>query len=243
LRRVLDIVHEGAVGDVEHILGINYVPYGNVYFDAWYRDYRVTQGLFLQKATHDFDYITMLAGAPIVRVVATMSQGRVYRDSFVANGSARNPSAIYLADIGTPETGMNEDSSSALLEFANGARAVYTQVFYSRRDAEARGATISGYAGTVSFDWYQNQIKCVRHYEPKTDVINITDGESHFGGDGVLGRNFIEVIKGAAPSISPISAGLQSVYACLAAKESAEKSRFVNVRQLGVPVRRARVHA
>jgi hypothetical protein len=56
---------------------------------------------------------------------------------------------------------------------------------------------------------------------------------SHFGGDIELGRDFIGVIRGTAKSRTPIETGLQSVYACLAAKSSAEKGRFENVRQVG----------
>lgn len=37
----------GAVGRPEHVLAINYVPYGTVYFDSAYRDYAVNQGQFL----------------------------------------------------------------------------------------------------------------------------------------------------------------------------------------------------
>jgi predicted dehydrogenase len=233
LKRVKEVLDDGAVGRVEHLLAVNYVPYGNVYFDSWYRDYTITQGLFLQKATHDFDYLSILAGAPITRVAASMSQGRVYRDKATRNGAGNNRSAVYLDDIGTPESGMNEDSSSALLEFANGVKGVYTQVFYSKREAEARGATISGYNGTVSFDWYRDEIKRIQHHEPLTDIIKLGEGENHFGGDGVLGKNFIDVVREGACSISPITAGLQSVYACLAARESALKARFVKVRQLG----------
>jgi len=237
LDRVRGLLSEGSVGRVEHLLGVNFVPYGNVYFDSWYRDYSITQGLFLQKATHDFDYLSLLAGAPITRVAAMVSRGRVYRDTATRNGAADDDCAAYFDQIGTPETGMNEDSSSALLEFANGVSGVYTQVFYSKRDAEARGATISGYKGTVSFDWYRNEIKRVRHYEPLTDLISLGDGANHFGGDGLLGKNFMEVVRGCASSLSPLAAGLQSVYACLAAKESAERGRFVKVRQLGAPAR------
>ncbi len=40
-RRIAD----GAVGDPEHVLAVNYVPYGTGYFDGHYRDYAVTQGL------------------------------------------------------------------------------------------------------------------------------------------------------------------------------------------------------
>ena len=32
--------------------------------------FEITQGLFMQKATHDFDYMSYLVGSPIVRVAA-----------------------------------------------------------------------------------------------------------------------------------------------------------------------------
>ncbi len=231
-RKVHEMIGTGVLGTAEHLLGVNYVPYGNVYFDSWYRDYQTTQGLFLQKATHDFDYLSYLAGAPIVRVAAMLSRDRVYRDSSRRKND-RDQSALFYDRLGTPETGMNEDSSSALLEFANGTQGVYTQVFYAKRDAAARGSTISGRNATISFDWYQAKIKLVRHHEPFTETISADSNLSHFGGDEALGRNFVDVVKNDAESLSPLVAGLQSVYACLAARESAHTGRFVQVRQVG----------
>lgn len=221
----------GAVGRLEHILAVNHVPYGNVYFDSWYRDQRVTQGLFLQKATHDLDYVAHLAGAPIVRVAAMAQQGRVFRDKSLEPAEGDDTRA-YFENIGTPETGMNEDASSALLEFANGAQGVYTQIFYTKHHGAARGATLSGLRGTLRFDWYRNELLLQRHDEARTEMERPPEGLNHFGGDGALADNFIAVIKGEARSLSPISAGLRSVYACLAAKESAATGRFVAVQQL-----------
>lgn len=226
------LIEKGAIGEPEHVLGVNYVSYGSVYFDSWYRDYKTTQGLFVQKATHDLDYLMYLAGSPIVRVAAMISRGRVYKDSSLKKGK-RDQSALFYDNIGTPATGMNEDSSSTLLEFANGAQGLYTQVFFSRRDAAVRGATISGRLGTISFDWYKSQVKYVRHYEPLTDVSTLEAGVDHFGGDQVLVQNFIDVVTHGAKSLSPLSAGLESVYACLAARQSALGGRFQNVRQIG----------
>lgn len=221
----------GAVGRLEHILAVNYVPYGNVYFDSWYRDQRITQGLFLQKATHDLDYVAHLVGAPIIRVAAMAQHGRVFRDKSqepVGGDTTR----AYFENIGSPETGMNEDASSSLLEFANGVHGVYTQIFYTKHHGAARGATLSGKDGTLRFDWYRNELLHHRHAEPVTELTRPPEGLSHFGGDSILADNFIAVIKGKARSASPISAGLRSVYACLAAKESAATGSFVAVRQL-----------
>lgn len=251
-------IADGAIGDAEHILGTNYVPYGSGYFDGGYRDFTITQGLFLQKATHDFDYMMYLMGASITRVAAMASWGRIFggnkppgltcsqcnewytclespyhRTRNLSGGTTSDHPCVFGEEIGAPETGMNEDSSSALLEFASGARGAYTQVFYTRRDAAARGAIISGYHGTLSFDWYTNQLKYVRHHQPFSDTTKGAEGLGHFGGDQELAYNFLDVIHGRAESKTPICTGIQSVYACLAAKQSAETGQFVTVRQVG----------
>ena len=92
---------------------------------------------------------------------------------------------------------------------------------------------MSGYMGQVGFDWYKNELTHIRHHAPFSGTERAGEGMSHFGGDIELGRDFIGVIEGKAKSRTPIEAGIQSVYACLAAKTSAEKTRFENVRQVG----------
>jgi hypothetical protein len=63
--------------------------------------------------------------------------------------------------------------------------------------------------------------------------VKVAEGQSHFGGDYELALDFINVVKGKGESRTPIWAGLRSIYACLAAKESAETGRAVAVRQVG----------
>ncbi len=265
----------GDLGTPEHVLATNYVPYGTCYFDGHYRDFSTTQGLFVQKATHDFDYLMFMLDSSIVRVAAMGSYGRVFGGSKPAGlmcsacdeadyclespqsrirnlsgGDTDDHPCVFGEEIGeapapraqgrsahngaaaAPQPGMNEDSSSALIEFASGARGVYTQVFFSRRDSAARGAVVSGYKGTLDFDWYRNDMRVVHHHRPFTETIKPAEGMSHFGGDIELARNFIDVVKGRAESNTPIWAGIQSIYSCLAAKESAETGRFVDVRQV-----------
>ena len=258
-QRVHEIIASGGIGAPEHAMAFNYVPYGRTYFEDAYRDYEVTQGLFVQKATHDFDALHYLMGANIVGVSAMATMGRVFggaepaglRCSQCAKADAcpestRNRArcgqpdrlsdhlCVFSEDLGTPDTGMNEDSSSALLEFANGTHGVYTQVFFTRRKAAAiRGARISGYDGTIHFDWYANEVQYFRHHAPFTDTSRAESGLNHFGGDDALAANFLDIVHGKAESRTPIALGLQSVYACLAAKESARTGRRVAVRQLG----------
>lgn len=252
-----DYIAGGAVGEPVHLHAVNYVPYGTVYWERFYRYYDVSHGLFMQKATHDFDYIMYLIDSPIVRVAAMGTWGKVYggtkpaglhcaicdeqdtclespqnRQRNYSGGDLKDHPCLWSVDAGSPETGWNEDCSSAVIEFANGAHGVYSQVFFARRDAGARGATVSGYQGTVGFDWYTNELKRVRHHAPFSATERAGEGASHFGGDIELARDFIGVIQGKAASRTPIETGLRSVYACLAATESALTGQFVQVRQL-----------
>jgi len=247
------------VGEPVHVAALNYVPYGTTYWERPYRNYAITQGLFLQKATHDLDYLMYLMDSPIVRVAAMATWGHVFGGTKAAGlvcsecdeqetclespqnrrrnqttGRYEDHPCVYSVDCGSPETGWNEDCSSALVEFASGAHGVYTQVFYARRDAATRGATVSGYMGTVSFDWYTNELRRIRHHAPFSATERAGEGASHFGGDMELAYDFIGVIRGRSRSRTPIETGLQSVYACLAAKESAATGEFVAVRQVGL---------
>ena len=255
-RLAKSMLDEGAVGVCHHILGTNYVPYGTSYWSQEYRNYEITGGLFLQKATHDFDYMMFLMDSPIVSVSATAHYGGIFGgdksgdlwcskcderhdcpespENRVRNGSgdAKDHRCLFSVAAGTPETGTNEDTSSALLEFENGAHGVYTQVFFSRRDAGRRGAVISGYDGTVDFDWYRNDLIRVRHHQPFTDRITAGAGMSHFGGDTELARNFIAMIEGREEPVADIRDGIRSVYACLAARDSSKRGESVKVRQL-----------
>lgn len=62
LQKVKEIVDSGKLGTIEHVQAYNNVPYGRGDYHKWYRDEKETGGLFLQKATHDLDYINYLLG-------------------------------------------------------------------------------------------------------------------------------------------------------------------------------------
>jgi len=251
-------IESGAIGKPNDILAVNYVPYGRVYFEDFYRYYNEYQGLLLQKATHDLDYIEYLMGSPIKSIAATGSFGNIMggkklagltcekcdeifscKESHISrrNFQIKNnlPSHLcpFSVDCGNPEEGMNEDSSSVIFEFENGARGVYTQVFYVTNRAGKRGATISGYDGTLEFDWYTSKVKYYGHHQDIVESVAISSGDSHFAGDFSLARNFIDVIRGKEESKTPLSVGLSSVYSCLAAKESLKTKKFEQVKQVG----------
>ncbi len=252
-------IRSGSLGSPEHIAATNYVSYGTVYWEQGYRDFTITQGLFLQKATHDFDYIAMLMGSPIVQVAAMGTYGHVFGGDKPPGlrcsacdetatcpespenrrrnglGTADDHLCLFSSDTRT-DAGTNEDCSTALMRFASGAHGTYTQVFFTRRDAHRRGAVVSGYQGTIEFDWYTSDYREVRHHDRFSEQGHLDEGEGgHHGGDANLIGDFLALARDGTPPRADLRCGLASVYTSLAARESAATGRFVDVRQLGAP--------
>lgn len=251
VQRVKEIIDSGIIGSVENVQAVNNVPYGDVYFYNWYRDHRETGGLWLQKATHDFDYISYLLGSR-PKSVAAMTSRRVYGgdmpaglrcvDCDLQEECIESPLSLFYHRHARPtpfddrrmcvfgEEIENEDNGSAILEYENGVQVSYVQNFFARNSAAARGARLLGYKGTIDFDWYRGDILVHFHHTPRTERITFdTSRTSHFGGDRILARNFLDVIEGKAESLTPLKAGIESAVSCIAARESSKERRFVEV--------------
>ena len=246
-----EIIDSGKIGTVEHVQAWNNVPYGACYYQNWYRDENETQGLFLQKATHDFDYINHLLGFKPVQVCA-MTSKQVYKGDHAAGlrcddcdeweACLESPYHRYYTKQETSrvepsglwcgfavDTG-NEDSGSAIIRYDTGMHVCYSQNFFARKSAGKRGATLFGYRGTLEFDWYTDELKVVMHHQPRIETYR-TDSKaaSHGGGDTVLADSFLRIMRGEAESVAPLSAGILSVLMCLKAKESARTNTFQNI--------------
>ena len=245
---VLEVVRSGRIGPINQVQAVNNVPYGGVYYSQPYRDYDITGGLWLQKATHDFDYINQILGHP-VRITAMMGQkiyggdmphdlwcsscdkaeetcmespqGVIRRNDHGGVGESDHP-CVFGNRI------KNQDCGSALILYDDGTHASYTQNMVSRRSAARRGAIITGYKATVSFDIYTNSINIVDHHKERIDRIEIKSGNRHSGGDERLARNFVNVCLGRDESLSNLTAGLLSALLCLDARESAHRQTWLS---------------
>lgn len=249
LTKVKEIVDSGKLGTIEHIQAYNNVPYARGYYHKWYRDESITGGLWLQKATHDLDYINYLLGdnKPI-RICAVKSKqifkgnepaGKMCQDcdktktcpespenvSKLGDGYIIGPYCCFAEDTG------NEDSGSAIIEYESGMHVVYSQNFIVRGDAGKRGARLIGYKGTLEFDWVSNTITVFRHLEPMREDYSFKEGGgSHFGGDNELVNNFINVMNNTCVSHSNLAEGILSAKMCLAAKTSSLEHVFVDIK-------------
>ena len=243
------IVRTGTLGTLAQVQAVNNVPaYSIGYYMGWMRDETQTGGLWMQKATHDFDYLLSLladgelAGQP-TRVIA-MESKQVFRGNRPAGLHCRDcdirhecvESPYLPASVRSRQTGReaatlqcafavdtgNHDSASALIQFESGLHLNYTQNFVTRRGAASRGATVIGHDATLSFDWYRDELLVHHHHEARVERHSYGKGdEGHHGGDDELGRDFAKALSGRKSSRASLSIGLESARLCLRARDAA----------------------
>lgn len=237
---VQEIVSSGRLGQINQIQAVNYVPYGGVYFADWYRDYETTGGMWMQKTTHDFDYLGLLVASEPAWVFASESRivyGGDKRPDLRCSQCEEQTSCLespqnlkLRGDAGGMGDGdhwcafsssiRHHDAASAIIGYANGLQVTYTQNFVTRRPAGRRGAVITGYNATLEFDWRSESIVVHDHQRARTDRIEVKATTGHSGGDMVLWRNFLEVVSGNSAADPDLLDGIRSADLCLRARES-----------------------
>jgi len=242
---------EGKLGTINQVQAHNNVPYGSLYYGyPSYRNYSVSGGLWLQKATHDFDYINKILGSPIS--ITAMMNRSVYGGNNPENlwcskcelisSCSESPEAFAktgntLAELGDHKCVWSEDivyqdAGSALIMYESGAHANYSQNFVSRLNAGRRGATITGHKATISFDWYTKMIYVFDHMKKNTEEIKITNSDGHHGGDSNLLKNFADVCLGKDNSKTDLNSGILSSAMCLSAKKASHDQKYIAIADL-----------
>ena len=259
-----EVIDSGVIGTVENVQAVNNVPfYGSNYYHGWMRDESLTGGLWLQKATHDLDYLTWLVGKVPTRMVAVESKTVFTGDMPAGLYCLECPiqrecpesqyNLFYKQGIiddmrNAPEfwngrwqcsfavdTG-NHDAATAILQYESGAHLTYTQMFYARRGAAKRGGIFTGYKGTVSFDWYSDEVVIHHHHSGRVERLSVeSTGSGHHGGDERLAHDFIDILYGTGPSRATIQDGILSAQLCLMAKRSCETNAFVPFEPIRLP--------
>jgi predicted dehydrogenase len=242
------IIDSGAIGTVEHVQAVNNVPfYAGGYYHGWMRDEEQTGGLWLQKATHDLDYLNSLVRQQPVRLAA-MESKTVFRGDMPAGLKCvdcwrqvecpESPYNLFRQGVThevepndwlcsfAVDTG-NHDSASAIIQYESGIHAVYTQNFYARRGARARGATLVGYRGTITFDWYKEELTLHLHHSNRVERHHFqSTGAGHHGGDEALVEEFLNAVAGNSTARAPLAAGILSAQMCLMARDSCQTNAF-----------------
>lgn len=247
VQQMKHLVESGVLGNIVTVQAINNVPYGNVYYHSWYRDSSLTGGLFLQKATHDLDYICYVLGKHPTSVTAVTSKMYFRGDKPAgsrcedcADAHTCKESSFYVKHYLKEEpsgefccfaqdTG-NEDVGAALFTCPDGTIISYHQTFLVKNQAGRRGARFIGTKASAEFDFYTAELR-VDYYDSKHTAVHkftYPEGLAHFGGDEELAKAFLSVMEGN-PSGSDLAQGMYSAAACLAAKASAESHQPVAI--------------
>jgi len=260
-----EVIDSGVIGTVENVQATNNVPfYGSNYYHGWMRNEALTGGLWLQKATHDLDYLTYLVGKTPARMIAVESKtvftGEMPAGLYCLECPIQKecPESQYnlfykqgiLHDMSEAEgwwdgrwqcsfatdTG-NHDAATAILQYESGAHLTYTQMFYARRGAAKRGAIFTGYKGTVSFDWNTDEMVVHHHHSGRVERHRVeAETTGHHGGDERLAHDFLAILYGTGASRATLEDGLLSAQLCLMAKRACETSQFQPFVRLGSQV-------
>ena len=121
------------------------------------------------------------------------------------------------------------DSAGILIRYENGVHANYAENHFARKGAGSRGARISGYSGTLDFDWYTNTVKVNRHHTPVVETYQIDNAMGHFGGDRGILFDFVKMMNGVNDTHCTLDAGFISTLMCIAARKSIEEKTFVPI--------------
>ncbi len=251
------LIEEGAIGRVLTLQADEFYDGGRTYFRRWNRLRSEGGGLWITKASHDFDLLAWLAGVKPVQVYAVASR-TYYQPRAEAAAQCRNckladscpdrapvePTDLLrireenggepydLCLYNTPSDTF--DHGIATLRFADDVFATYTcnvvAGFSNRR------IRVSGTTGTLTGDLHSNTIRLNRRDPSREEEIPVGGdlNNLHGGADGNVLDSFFAFAKGTgAPKCRPAEA-YTAIAMGLGATMSADESRVVDLSEVGV---------
>ncbi|HEY3320798.1 MAG TPA: Gfo/Idh/MocA family oxidoreductase [Planctomycetota bacterium] len=220
IRKMKQLIDEGAIGDVKSIWCRHFISYGgDAYFRDWHSERRFSTGLLLQKAAHDIDVMHWLTGAYTTRVAA-FGNIAVY-DKLPKRAEKDEGETAFNATHWPPlkQTGFSpkidvEDQSVVIMTMEKGILGSYTQCHFAP-DA-CRNYTVIGTHGRLEnlgdgpdspvFVWN----KRVDDYRIIGDQVHRGEdvaGGGHGGADPLIVQEFLDFVrKGIKTTATPEAA-------------------------------------
>jgi len=216
--KMKEIIDSGEIGEVQAAWCRHFVGYGNCYFRSWCSERAHTNGLLLQKGSHDIDVIHWLAGGFSKRVVGMGRLSVFDKCGRRAQGEPPDRDKAWREPCWPPLSQNDlapsidiEDHNMLLMSLDNGVQASYTQCFYTP-DSE-RNYTFIGTRGRLEnmgdhgacqiHVW--NQRGSRRSPDIVYDLKEVAGG--HGGSDPAIINAFVEFVRdGVTPNTSPVAA-------------------------------------
>jgi predicted dehydrogenase len=242
LQQMKELIDKGEIGKVVSAYANHEVSTGSRwYFHDWHAQQKYSNGLLLQKGSHDLDILNWLIGQKPVQVAAmgglNVFGGNEKNSKTCAECEKADSCPDYTThidhhpDMSKPiqcvyrkEVDV-EDNHLVIVEYESGARASYTECHFSPRDK--RTFCVIGSEGCIEYD---GELKLIKRY-PK-DVVRyemepVAGG--HSGGDTGLLKDFYDAIVNKTPPLADGMAGRTSVALAIAAHQSMREGRIVKL--------------
>ncbi len=237
VRLMRDIIARGEIGEVKTVWVRHFVGSGgDYYFKDWHAERRRTNGLLLQKASHDLDVLHWLANGYTQQVQA-IGDLMVYGDNPHRRVPGEPKHADWHNEDGNwpPHTqrGLNpvidvEDVSLVNLRLDNGVLAAYQQCHFT--PDYWRNYTVIGDAGrlenfgdgpgAVVKVWNSRRSAYRAQADAEYPVPDADDDAEHGGADPLLVDEFLRFVReGGITDTSPVAARM-AVAAGVRATES-----------------------
>ncbi|WP_328558569.1 Gfo/Idh/MocA family oxidoreductase [Streptomyces coelicoflavus] len=242
LRRMRELIDEGAAGRVRAVWCRHFVGHGgDFYFKDWHAERANTTGLLLQKGAHDLDVIHWLAGGWSRSVVAQGALS-VYGDNPRRGAGDPAPAGGRMPDWFDPEVwppsalrDLNpvvdvEDISMMLTRLDNGVLASYQQCHFTpdywrnytvigdEGRLENFGDGIDGDDATIQV-WNRRRSGYRRDADLTVPVATPSEGD-HGGADRALVDEFLRFAAAGGPTETSPVAAREAVAAAVAATAS-----------------------
>ena len=247
MRKMRELIEEGAVGEVEAVWCRHFVGRGGDYYFKNYNSEReYSTSLLLQKGAHDIDMIHWFGGA-FTRRVTGMGKLSVFNRVTDRRGSDLYADRAKPQPEGYPpmnQRGLNpvidvEDHNMLLLQLENGVQACYLECFYTRD--YHRNYTVIGTEGRMENygDHSSREHEASVHlwnrhctYEEtghEVFPVPVVDG-THGGADPLMIEDFLTFIEtGVRCGAEPVAARMAAVVGCCGAESLRDGSRPVDI--------------
>ena len=251
---VHDIVAGGEIGKVLMIEANERYYGGRTYFRRWNRFVERSGGLWITKATHDFDLLNWIAGGRPLRVSAASSlswykrkdgAAELCRDCAFKLGCqdyfdfasadplsiASEKAGVSPVDLCLYNSGKDTfDNGQALIEYDNDVRAVYSLSVVASRSN--RQMCVSGTDGLIEADMDNASVVVTKRHSGKRisyDLGKLT-ASSHGGADDRILADFLNCCRTGQSPRSGCADGRASVLVGLAARKSCQTHNSVELK-------------
>jgi len=247
VRRMKELIDEGAIGEVKACWCRHYVGHGgDFYFRDWHAERKNTTGLLLQKAAHDIDVIHWLCGG-YSRLVNAMGgltlygdlpnrREQVYPHHRLGPGDSQPELWPPTAARDLNHTIDVEDLSTMQMKLSNGVFATYAQCHYT--PDYWRSYTVIGTEGRIENFGNGEPGTLIRlwnkraSYNPRGDAtyrIPVAKG-SHAGADPLIINEFLRFVRdGGHTDTSPLAARESVAAGCMATKSLRSGGKAIKV--------------